>query len=215
MNTKTKKYVTLAMLCAVAYVVMLVGRIPIVMFLSYDPKDVIIAISGFIFGPLSVVFISAVVSVIEMVTVSSTGPIGCIMNIISTCAFACTAAIIYKKKHTMSGAVMGLIAGTIAMTGLMLLWNYFLTPIYEGLPRQAIADMLVPIFLPFNLLKAGLNTAITLLLYKPIVMALRKTKLLPPSEDNTKKKNRIGLLLVSLLLLASCVLLVLIWKGII
>ncbi|MEG1491071.1 MAG: ECF transporter S component [Oscillospiraceae bacterium] len=215
MNTKTKKYVTLAMLCAVAYVVMLVGRIPIVMFLSYDPKDVIIAISGFIFGPLSVVFISTVVSVIEMVTVSSTGPIGCIMNIISTCAFACTAAIIYKKKHTMSGAVMGLIAGTIAMTGIMLLWNYFLTPIYEGLPRQAIADMLVPIFLPFNLLKAGLNTAITLLLYKPIVMALRKTKLLPPSEDNTKKKNRIGLLLVSLLLLASCVLLVLIWKGII
>ena len=34
----SKKLTTLAMLCALAYVVMAVGRIPILLFLSYDPE---------------------------------------------------------------------------------------------------------------------------------------------------------------------------------
>jgi len=41
------------MLCALAYVVVVVGRIPIILFLKYDPKDVIIAIGGLIFGPFT------------------------------------------------------------------------------------------------------------------------------------------------------------------
>ena len=42
-----KKLVTLAMLSAIAYLVMFMFRIPIVLFLKYDPKDTIIAIAGF------------------------------------------------------------------------------------------------------------------------------------------------------------------------
>ena len=99
MNQKTRKLTTVAMLCAMSYAVMLIGRIPVVLFLKYDPKDVIIAIGGFLFGPLTSFVISLVVSLIEMFTVSETGIIGCIMNLISTCAFACTAAFIYKRKH--------------------------------------------------------------------------------------------------------------------
>ena len=106
MNSKTKKIVIIAMLCAIAYAVMVVGRVPVVLFLKYDPKDVIITIGGFLFGPLTAFLVSVVVSLVEMVSVSDTGIIGCIMNILSTCAFACTAAYIYKKKHTLSGAVL-------------------------------------------------------------------------------------------------------------
>ena len=43
-----------------------------------------------------------------MFTVSDTGPIGCIMNVLATCAFCCTAAFVYKKFHTRKGAVIGL-----------------------------------------------------------------------------------------------------------
>lgn len=216
MNTRTKKLTTLAMLCAFAYVIMVIGRIPIVLFLKYDPKDIIITIGGFIYGPLAALAVSFVVSMIEMFTVSDTGVIGVIMNILSTCGFACTAALIYKKKHSMSGAVIGLLSGIGVMTVLMLLWNYLVTPIYMGYPREAVAEMLVPVFLPFNLLKGGLNMAITLLLYKPIVTALRKAKLIESSEQkNTEKGKKIGLALASFLLLVTCVLIVLVWKGII
>ena len=123
MDQKTKRLTMIGMLSAIAFAVMVVGRVPIVLFLKYDPKDVVIVIGGFIFGPLSAFFISLIVSLIEMVTVSEDGIIGFIMNVLATCAFACTASVIYKKDHTLKGAIIGLICGVLLMTGVMLLWN--------------------------------------------------------------------------------------------
>ena len=48
--------------------------------------------------------------------------------------------------------------------------------------RADVAAMLVPVFLPFNLLKGCLNATITVLLYKPVVQGLRHAHLLPPSK---------------------------------
>ena len=169
-----KKMVLLAMLAAVAYMMVSLIRVPIVLFLKYEPKDVIITIGGFLLGPMASFIISLVVSLLEMVTISDTGPIGAIMNLLSTCTYACTAAFIYKKKHTLNGAVVGLGVGTVVMSAAMLLWNYLITPLYmTGTSRSDIAGMLIPVFLPFNLLKAGLNSAFILALYKPLVTALR------------------------------------------
>ena len=50
-HEQTKKLTVLAMLCAVAYVIVALVRIPVVMFLKYEPKDVIIAFGGFLYGP--------------------------------------------------------------------------------------------------------------------------------------------------------------------
>ena len=216
MNVRTKKMTTIAMLCALAYLVMVIGRIPVVLFLKYDPKDVIIAIGGFIYGPLTSFAISVVVSLVEMFTVSDTGIIGAVMNIISTCAFACTAAYVYKKKHNLKGAIYGLLLGLVTMVVVMMLWNYFLTPLYMGYPREAVVELLLPAFLPFNLVKGGLNAAITMLLYKPVVSALRKSTLLPRQPDTAKKgKINPGIILVSLLVLATCVFFVLVLQGVI
>ena len=210
----SKKLTTLAMLCALAYVVMAVGRIHILLFLSYDPKDVVIAIGGFLYGPMSAFLISAVVSVVEMVTVSDTGLWGLLMNVLSTCAFVCTASFVYKKKHTAKGAALGLLLGVAVQVATMLLWNYLVTPFYMGVARQEVVALLLPAFLPFNLLKGGLNAAITLLLYKPVVNALRRAGLAPPSQaSQAKGKRNTGLFLVALLVLVSCILLALVLQG--
>ena len=207
-----KRMVMLALLAAIAYLMVTFIRIPVVMFLKYEPKDVIITIGGFLFGPMASFVISLLVSLIEMVTISDTGPIGAIMNLLSTCCFACTASMIYKKNRTMKGAVLALVVGTLFMTGAMLLWNWLITPLYMGYPRDAVAAMLVPVFLPFNLLKAGLNTAFVLFLYKPLVTALRKTGLIE-SREQTGSGSRMGLSLVGILLLITCVLLLLAFQG--
>lgn len=178
MNSKAKKVALTGMLCAIAFVTVVAIRIPIVLFLKYEAKDVVIAIGGFIFGPLTSLIISLIVSFIEMITISTTGYIGFAMNVLATCTFACTAAYIYKKKHTISGAIIGLICGILLATAAMIAWNYFLTPIYMKVPRDAIAKMLLPTFLPFNLFKNTLNAAIILIIYKPIVVGLRKAKLI-------------------------------------
>ena len=171
-KTRTRKLALLGMFSALAFVVMMVGRVPIVMWLKYDPKDVVIAFAGLLFGPVSSLAVSLVVSAVEMVTVSDTGIIGFIMNVLSTCSFVCTAAFVYSRRRTLGGAVLGLVSGVLLMTAAMLLWNYLITPLYMNQPREAVAPLLIPMFLPFNLFKGSLNAALTLLLYKRVARPL-------------------------------------------
>lgn len=216
--TNVRTITSLAMLAAIAYVVMLLSKmLPQVSgFLQMDLKDTVICIGAFLFGPLSAAVISIVVAVVEMFTVSDTGPIGCIMNVLATCAFCCTAAFVYKKFHTRKGAVIGLALGTVCLTVVMLLWNYLITPIYMEMDRAVVAAMLPTVFLPFNLVKGGLNMALILLLYKPVVTALRKARLVPESHAPVQGKGKLGagFLLFSLALLATFVLLALVLMGI-
>lgn len=211
MKYSVKKLVLMAMLAAVAYMIVALVRIPVVLFLKYEPKDVVITIGGFLLGPMASFIISALVSLLEMVSFSETGPIGCLMNLLSTCCFACTAAFIYKKQHSLKGAVTGLVTGGVFMVGIMLLWNWLITPLYLGVERTAVEAMLLPAFLPFNLLKAGLNTALTLCLYKPLVTALRKTGLV---EAGIKKgRSKIGIYIFAAGLLLTSILLLLVMQG--
>ena len=214
MKFETRKLTAIAMLCTLAWTITAVGRIPIVLFLKYDPKDIIITIGGFIFGPLSALAVTVVVAFLEMFTLSETGIIGFIMNIISGAAFACTASFIYKKKRSLAGAVTGLVMGCIAMTSIMLLWNYLITPLYINTSREEVAGMLLPIFLPFNLLKSGINAAAIMLLYKPLSKPLRHFAL-PSTSDPIEKRVNPGVIIVSLFVLISCVLIVLSIQGII
>lgn len=209
MSNRTKKITMVAMLCAIAYASVAVCRIPLFNFLEYEPKAIIITIGGFIMGPLTAFLVSLIVSTVELITISTTGFIGWIMNLLANCAFACTAAIIYKKKHTFSGAIIGLTAGTLCMTAIMLLWNYLIIPLYMGYPREAVAAMLIPIFLPFNLIKGAINTGITMLLYKPIVTALRKSGLIAGSSTTIVGKRNIGTILISLTVIATGILIAL------
>lgn len=214
----TKTIVTVGMLCAIAFLAKLLSNIiPIAIagFLEFDLKDVIIVIAGFVCGPMAAVAISVIVSLIEMVTISGTGPIGMIMNILSTCSFACVASGLYKKNRSMKGAILSLVAGVLCMSIVMVLWNYLITPLYMGVPRDVVVSMLLPVFLPFNLLKGGINATLTLLLYKPIVTALYRAHLVEASPTSGKGSVKWGLILASLVVLASFVLLALVLAGII
>ena len=214
MNTKTRKIAATGMLCALTYVVMAVGRVPVVLFLKYDPSDIVVTLGGLIWGPMTAFTVSAVVAVIEMLTVSDTGILGCIMNVVQTVSFACTAALIYRRRRTLGGAVAGLLTGCAAMVAVMMLWTYFLTPLYMGYPREAVAALLLPAFLPFNLLKAGLNASVTFLLYKPVVTALRKNGFVPAGGGQANSRPS-GLLLAAAFVAVSCVLFILAWNDVI
>ncbi|MCL2840446.1 MAG: ECF transporter S component [Defluviitaleaceae bacterium] len=211
----TKKLTTLAMLSAIAFVLAAFARVPIVLFLRYDPKDVVIAIGGFIFGPMAAFMITVVVSVVQMFTVSQTGFWGLIMNIIASSAFCCPAAYIYKKNRTLKGAVYGLIAGFFTATIAMMLWNYLVAPIYMGVPRAQVAELLLPAFLPFNLIKNGLNVAFTILLYKHVKSALGLANLLPPTtEQDSSVKFNFGIIAIMIFVVITCVLWVLVLQDI-
>jgi len=180
----TKKLVLLGMFAAIAYILMLIGhyaniRFTIVDFLKYDPKDIIILIGGFIFGPLSAIAISVPVSIFEMLHPSTTGYYGLIMNIISTAAFAGTAALIYKKFRTFPGALLSLCAGILVTAPVMMAANYVIAPLFmPWVSREMILSMLLTVFLPFNIIKCAINAIVTMIIYKSIKKSLAALKLL-------------------------------------
>lgn len=214
-HNKTRKITLLAMLSAIAYIFTLLGHfVPIQFndFLRYDPKDAIIAVSGFVLGPLSALIVSVVVALLELVTISTTGFIGCLMNIISSASFACVAALIYKGMRSIKGATLGLILSSLLTVGLMLLWNFLITPHYMKVPQAAVNSMLLPVFLPFNAIKCGLNSSLTMIIYKPFVNAMRKVGLIPKKEKSDGH-IKIGLIVVCLILIALLVALFLLFKN--
>lgn len=215
---RVKKTVILALICAMAYAVVLVCRLPIIPaapYLDLEFKSGIILVGAYIFGPLSGLVMSVVICLLEMVTVSDTGVIGCIMNVLASICLVCPAAFIYKKRKTTAGAVTGIIVGAILMTVAMVLWNYILTPIYQGIPREAIVQMLLPVFVPFNLLKAGLNGGLALFIYRFALEALQKSNLIPKQQLNEKSKKGAvaGTVAVSVIIIATCVLTILAING--
>ena len=50
----------------------------------------------------------------------------------------------------------------------MMVANHFITPYFMGVPVDVVDAMLLPVILPFNLLKAGVNSLITFHIYKVV-----------------------------------------------
>jgi riboflavin transporter FmnP len=138
-------------------------------FLEYDPADIPILVCTFIYGPLNGLLLTVVVSVVQGVTVSAqSGVIGIVMHVLATGVLVLVAGTIYHRKKSWKTAVGGVVAGALAMTATMVFWNIIFTPIFMGMPRSAVYPMLLPIIIPFNMLKAGINGAVTLVTYRHI-----------------------------------------------
>ena len=219
----TKKITTLAMLSALAFLLALLFHylpipplVPAAPFLKFEPKDIVIVIGGFLYGPLMVIPMALVVGLLEM-PFSATWLYGLIMNVASTCAFACTAAFVYKMRRTIGGAAIGLTAGVIITTGVMIPLNYLITPFFMGVPRHVVVAILVMGIGLFNFVKYALIAAITMQLYIPLKAALTKAKLLPGPEETSKsiKKVSVNSLLISVLIIIVCILGILYLNGLI
>ena len=172
MNQNLRKLVIMAMLMAISIVLVYLIRIPlipVVPFLEYDPADIPILIGTFAYGPLAGIGLTVVTSVVQGLTVSaSSGAYGIIMHIIATSTLVIVAGNIYKIKHTRTGAIIALVCGTLAMGIVMMPANHFITPIFMGVPTEVLDALLLPGILPFNLIKAGINSIVTFLVYKTV-----------------------------------------------
>ena len=85
---------------------------------------------------------------------------------------------------------MGLLSGVCVMTAVMVAANLLITPFYMGADVNQVIGLLLPLIVPFNFTKAVLNASLTMLMYKPIVNALRKAKLVPHSGNADYKLNK-------------------------
>ena len=214
-NTAIKKICGIGVFSALAYITTFICQlIPNVAgFLSLDAKDAVIAIASFVYGPIAAPVIALIVSFIEFITISSTGIWGFVMNFAASTAFSLTASLIYKFSKTFNGALCGFATAIVFTTAVMLALDLLIVPLYSGAPRDAIVSMMPTVLLPFNFAKTLMNASIALLLYKPSINALRKSRLIPPSEHKTTFNRTTVLTLVigGIALVTAFVILLFIW----
>ncbi|WP_066684150.1 ECF transporter S component [Christensenella intestinihominis] len=166
----TRNITSIAVMAALSVILVAFIHIPMFLpFLEYDPADIPIFITTFAFGPLVGFILTVIVAVLQGITVSaSAGPIGIMMHIVATGVFVLVAGNIYKRKKTRKNAVVALAVGVAAWTAAMVVWNIIVTPLYMGVPREQVIGLVVPAILPFNLIKAGINSVLTFALYKSV-----------------------------------------------
>ncbi|MGI6168142.1 MAG: ECF transporter S component [Christensenellales bacterium] len=173
----TKKLTTMAMFAALSVLLVWLVHFPIfpaAPYLEYDPADIPILVGTFAFGPLAGLVLTIIASVIQGITVSAgSGVYGILMHIVATGAYVLVAGNVYRRKKTRANAAFALVLGTLAMTIVMAGANLIITPLFTGMPVEAITGMLFPVILPFNLIKAGLNGAVTFMVYKTVSSLLK------------------------------------------
>jgi len=180
-SAKIKKMVSVALICALGYMCTFIFHFK-VGFLTFDAKDAVITLASFIYGPMTGVIASLLVSFIEFFTISDTGVYGFIMNFASSAMFAGTAGLVYKYRHTLWGAVAGLTAAVFTMTALMLVMNLAITPYYMNCTMGEVMALIPTLLFPFNLVKAIMNAGLSYVLYRPLRSALQAAGLLPRSS---------------------------------
>ena len=172
-DKRIRTVAAVAVFCALAYVACVVFHFR-ASFLTFDLKDAVMTVGAMLFGPVWGLAMVRVVALIEMVTVSTTGLYGFVMNVLASASFVCAASFVYTRRRTMKGALAGTVCAIAAMTAVMMLANLVITPFYIGATAADVAKMIPTLLLPFNLTKAVFNAALVFILYKPISAALRR-----------------------------------------
>lgn len=172
MKLTTKKIVLMALFIAISIVLVYLIHFPIfpaAAYLEYDPADIPILIGAFAYGPVAGIIIAVIACALQALTVSAqSGVYGFIMHVLATATLVIVSSVIYRFRHTRPGAVVGLVCGTLAMAAVMVIANHFITPLFLMVPTSAVDPILLPVILPFNLIKAGVNSVITFLVYKAV-----------------------------------------------
>jgi riboflavin transporter FmnP len=174
MNQKTRKIVMLGVLASVAVLLSLANWpiFPSAPHLRFDTADVPVLIAGFAFGPGAGLLVTFIMAVLMAAITGLDGAVGALMHFLSTGSLVLAASFVYRRYHTLGGAIGGLLAGTVAQTLVMPLVNLAIVPIIYGFSREQVVGML-PILFAFNGVKAGLSSIITFLVYKRVSWLLK------------------------------------------
>ena len=139
------------------------------------------------------------------------------MNFASSAVFSFTASLIYRRWRNTNGALLAFVTAIFSTIAVMLLLNIFVTPIYlvklVGLPEnvatQTVMDMLAKVLIPFNAAKTLLNSAVAMMLYKPITTAMRRAGLLKGQSKMKINRSFVIIYVTAIITLAASIITIL------
>ncbi|NMM61522.1 ECF transporter S component [Clostridium sp. P21] len=187
-NGRLNKLVKVSLLGVIAFILMFVEvATPLFpSFLKIDISDLPALVGAFALGPMAGIAIEFLKNLLHGLCGSSTAFIGELANFAVGSVVVVVASCIYGQSKTRKTAVVGLVIGTIAMSLVASVLNYFiLLPLYEKVlhfPISAIVAMgnkinpnikdlnsfVVLAILPFNLIKGVILSGLTFAIYKSV-----------------------------------------------
>ncbi len=164
----TRQLVTMSLLCAIGVLLSFIELplLPAAPFLKFDASIMPAAVCGFAFGPAAGLACGIVGAIIHGIIMADYW--GAIMKVLVIIGYVLPAALIYRKMRTMKGAVLGLAAAVACSIVMAIVGNLAITPIYLNTPVEVVVGMIVPVLVPFNIVKALINSVLTLIVYKSI-----------------------------------------------
>ncbi|MDK2900068.1 MAG: riboflavin transporter [Thermosipho sp. (in: thermotogales)] len=162
-----KRVAIIGVFAALAFVVMYI-EIPIfpaVNFLKYDPSDILVLLTAFIYSPTVGVIVLAIKDILFFIF-KSQDIVGIAMNFAAGALFIVPAAIIYGKKNRFR-EILGYIIGTVAATGGMALLNMIVVPYYWKIPLEEVFKLL-PWIIGFNAIKFSIDSVINGIIHRRV-----------------------------------------------
>lgn len=177
---ETKQLVTMALMCAIAALLSFVEFpiFPAAPFLKYDASFVPVMVTGFAYGVGPSLVVGVLTAVIHALV--SGNWVGALMNIVMVCFYVIPAAIVYKRMHTFVGGVVALVVGCVCALIGCCIANLTIGVAFWYGSLDAILPLMIPAILPFNAMKAVLNSVLTMVVYKSI------SNLITPAKDQVK-----------------------------
>ena len=188
----TQMMIRVALLAAISFILFKFMEIPIVAFYQLDLSGIPLLLAGFAMGPLAGMLTLAVKDILAIIG-TKTGMIGEVADFLMLACLVLPSAVLYQRKRELSSVLMGMAAGTVLMIIAGMLLNYYvLIPLY-GVSEEVLINMAnagVP-FLgvdsawkfvllitgPFNLLKGGVLSVVTYLIYPYLSPILKKGRI--------------------------------------
>ena len=205
----------LSLFTAVAYLSIYIVNFKVT-FLTFDIKNVFITIAAMLYGPISGVLVSFIAAFLELIFYSTTGFYGFVMNFLSSASFAFVAGWIYRRHKTIMGSYLSLALASVVSTAVMMVANLFITPFYMGMGISDVSKMIPTLLFPFNFIKCVVNSALVLVLYKPISLVLVRAGMIKKEGKSGKYltgKTFITLGIALVLIVASMVIFFLVLGG--
>ncbi|MCI8336318.1 MAG: ECF transporter S component [Peptococcaceae bacterium] len=169
---QTRILVHSAMWVALSVVLIMLVQVPLFAaapWMKYDMADVPVIIASLYLGPVSGLMILAAVSLIQAMYFGGDGMVGFLMHFIASGSLVFLTSVIYQKKQTLLGLVMGLAVGACTMVAMMIPMNFIFTVHFFGVPQEMVKEMMLPVIIPFNAIKAGLNAVISFAVYQMLI----------------------------------------------
>ena len=162
-----RELVTLAIFSALGMALSFI-QIPIfppAPYLQYDPSGIVTLTVALMYGPAAGIMVQLVSWIPKLIM----SPLGSLLTFVAMIGAVLIVGLIYKKFHNLKGAIVAIVVGSVVFTAIAIAMNFVITPIYTpGVTVEAVASMVVPILLPFNIIKCVINGVVTSLLYKPV-----------------------------------------------